>query len=135
MQRFGGASYSRGTIYRAPTQNLAPNESRQDIIRLARLTRKRAVFSSLGVRQLAAAFPSATLEIRPLDATAQLRHHRFMEKLCAQCGAAMTCKQEAGCWCAELPRVPMPADAKGCLCRNCLLAKIEALQKSGKRKE
>jgi len=29
----------------------------------------------------------------------------------------------------------MPADAEGCLCRNCLLAKIEALQKSGKVKE
>jgi len=60
---------------------------------------------------------------------------RFMETRCAQCGAAMTCKQESGCWCAELPHVPMPADAEGCLCRNCLLAKIEALQNPGKRKE
>jgi hypothetical protein len=70
-----------------------------------------------------------------LDATAQLRHHRQMEKRCAQCGAAMTCEQEAGCWCAELPHVPMPADAEGCLCRNCLRAKIEELQNPGKRKE
>jgi hypothetical protein len=29
----------------------------------------------------------------------------------------------------------MPLDATGCLCRNCLLAKIAALQKSGKTKE
>jgi hypothetical protein len=70
-----------------------------------------------------------------LDATAQLRHHRQMEKRCAKCGAAMTCQPEGGCWCAELPPVPMPADAEGCLCRNCLLAKIEALQKSAKVKE
>jgi hypothetical protein len=59
----------------------------------------------------------------------------LMETRCAQCGAAMTCHQEAGCWCAELPHLPMPADDEGCLCRNCLLAKIEALQKSGESKE
>jgi len=47
----------------------------------------------------------------------------------------MTCKPEGGCWCAELPKIPMPADAKGCLCRNCLLAKIEALQNPIKSKE
>jgi hypothetical protein len=48
----------------------------------------------------------------------------------------MTCQQEAGCWCAELPHVvPMPADTKGCLCRNCLLAKIESLQKQDVRKK
>jgi hypothetical protein len=29
----------------------------------------------------------------------------------------------------------MPADAQGCLCRNCLLAKIEALKNSAKAKE
>jgi hypothetical protein len=70
-----------------------------------------------------------------LDATAQLRHHRSMETRCAQCGVAMTCKQESGCWCAELPHVPMPAEDEGCLCRNCLLAKIEALQNAGKSKQ
>src|SRR6266550_5117329 len=70
-----------------------------------------------------------------LDGAAQLGHHRQVETRCAQCGAAMTCKQESGCWCAELPHVPMPADAEGCLCRNCLLAKIEALQNPGKGKE
>jgi len=75
-------------------------------------------------------------KLAPLDAAPQLRHHHLVEKHCAQCGAAMTCQPEGGCWCAELPPVvPMPADAKGCLCRNCLLAKIEALQKSGERKE
>jgi hypothetical protein len=47
----------------------------------------------------------------------------------------MTCQPEGGCWCAELPRVPMPADTKGCLCRTCLRAKIESLQSSEKRKE
>jgi hypothetical protein len=70
-----------------------------------------------------------------LDATAQLRHHRSVETRCAQCGAAMSCKPEGGCWCAELPPVPMLADAEGCLCRNCLLAKIEALQNPAKSKE
>jgi hypothetical protein len=65
----------------------------------------------------------------------KLRHHRSMETRCAQCGVAMTCQPEGGCWCAELPHVPMPTDAEGCLCRNCLLAKIEALQNPGKTKE
>jgi len=91
---------------------LAYTESRQDIIRVVRLTRK-----------------------PPLDGAAQLRHHRSMETRCAQCGVAMTCKQESGCWCAELPHVPMPAEDEGCLCRNCLLAKIEALQNPGKSKQ
>jgi hypothetical protein len=58
-----------------------------------------------------------------------------METRCAQCGAAMTCQPEGGCWCAELPHVPMPAADEGCLCRDCLLAKIEALQNPAKRKE
>jgi hypothetical protein len=70
-----------------------------------------------------------------LDAATQLRHHRSVETRCTQCGAAMTCKPEGGCWCTELPKIPMPADAEGCLCRNCLLAKIEALQNPGKAKE
>jgi hypothetical protein len=70
-----------------------------------------------------------------LDGAPQLRHHRLVETRCAQCGAAMTCQPEGGCWCAELPHVPMPTDAGGCLCRNCLRAKIEELQNPGKRKE
>jgi hypothetical protein len=98
---------------------LAYTESCQDIIRVVGLTRK----------------PQRASPHAPLDAAPQLGHHRSMETRCAQCGAAMTCKQEIGCWCAELPHVPMPADDEGCLCRNCLLAKIEALQNPGKRKE
>ncbi len=47
----------------------------------------------------------------------------------------MTCQPEGGCWCAELPHVPMTAGVEGCLCRNCLRAKIEALQNPDKRKE
>jgi len=47
----------------------------------------------------------------------------------------MTCLPEGGCWCAELPRVPLPADAEGCLCPNCLRAKIAALQKPSEKKE
>jgi hypothetical protein len=47
----------------------------------------------------------------------------------------MTCQPEGGCWCAELPHVPMPADAKGCLCPTCLRAKIESQQNSEKQKE
>ena len=74
-------------------------------------------------------------KLASLDGTQQLRHHRLVEKQCAQCGAAMSCQQDAGCWCAELPHVPMPAGDEGCLCRNCLLAKIEALKNLAKTKE
>ena len=69
------------------------------------------------------------------DAASQLRHHRSVETHCSQCGAAMTCQPEGGCWCAELPNcAPMPkasaqGEAEGCLCLNCLHAKIEALRK------
>jgi len=50
-----------------------------------------------------------------------------MEKLCSQCHALITCLQERGCWCAELPNVlAIPEDpADGCLCRSCLTKKIE----------
>jgi hypothetical protein len=70
-----------------------------------------------------------------LDGAPQPRHHYLVEKLCVLCGAAMTCEQQSGCWCAELPHIPMPADDEGCLCRDCLLAKIEASHNSAKRKE
>jgi hypothetical protein len=98
---------------------LAYSESRQDIIRVARLTRK----------------PGRQTPREPLDGAPQLGHHRLVETRCAQCGAAMTCQPEGGCWCAELLKIPMPADAEGCLCRNCLLAKIEALQNPDEKKE
>jgi hypothetical protein len=47
----------------------------------------------------------------------------------------MTCKPEGGCWCTELPHcVPMPAsEGEGCLCRKCLLAKMESLRKVHQR--
>jgi len=65
-----------------------------------------------------------------LDVSLRLRHHRMMETRCAQCGAVMTCQPEGGCWCADLPQcVPLSPDAKRCLCKNCLLAKIESLRK------
>jgi hypothetical protein len=47
----------------------------------------------------------------------------------------MDCHPEGGCWCAELPPVPLPADAKGCLCPECLRAKIEEFQKATEKKE
>jgi len=47
----------------------------------------------------------------------------------------MICLPEGGCWCAELPHIPMPLDAKGCLCPKCLQEKIEALEKSSAKKE
>ncbi|MGB2664706.1 MAG: hypothetical protein WAK48_11925 [Candidatus Acidiferrum sp.] len=42
----------------------------------------------------------------------------------------MTCQPEGGCWCFELPHLPMPPDAQtaGCLCRTCLLEKIKAAE-------
>jgi len=52
-----------------------------------------------------------------------------VETRCSQCNVPMICKQEGGCWCAELPHViPMPAadaPSSGCLCRACLLEKIK----------
>ena len=33
---------------------------------------------------------------------------------------AMTCDPQGTCWCAELPRAPMPAQSAGCLCPACL---------------
>jgi hypothetical protein len=73
-----------------------------------------------------------------LDGLCYLGHHRNVQSnvqtKCPQCGAAMICLPEGGCWCSELPRVPMPAGAKACLCSNCLRAKIAALQKSAEKK-
>jgi hypothetical protein len=56
-----------------------------------------------------------------------------MQKLCAKCGAAMTCHPEGGCWCADLPRLPLPPnlESAGCLCRACLLEKIKAAEATG----
>jgi len=40
----------------------------------------------------------------------------------------MICQKEPGCWCSDLPHLPMPAEwqSSGCLCRACLLEKIKA---------
>jgi hypothetical protein len=65
-----------------------------------------------------------------LDACHSSRHNFSVETRCAKCNAPMTCLQESGCWCADLPHViPMPAagaQPAGCLCRACLLEKIKA---------
>jgi len=43
----------------------------------------------------------------------------------------MSCLPEGGCWCAELPRGPMPVitagstEAVGCFCRECLSKQLE----------
>jgi len=86
----------------------------QDSIRFAPLTRK----------------PPAPRAPNPLALDARLpsRHTFPVETRCAQCNAPMTCQKEPGCWCAELPHLPMPAEwqSSGCLCRACLLEKIKA---------
>jgi hypothetical protein len=74
-------------------------------------------------------------QVAALDDAHHLRDHYFVETKCAQCGAAITCQPEGGCWCAELPKIPMPADAVGCLCANCLRTKIATLQKSSEREK
>jgi len=81
-------------------------------------------------KETAAATPGT-----PLDGTPQLRHDHLVETHCAKCDAAMICRPEGGCWCAELPHLPVPTDKEGCLCRNCLRAKIEASLKSDNGKE
>jgi len=46
---------------------------------------------------------------------------------CARCGKPFACGMVAGaakCWCAELPPVK-PAAGEGCLCRECLEARIQ----------
>ena len=55
-----------------------------------------------------------------------------METTCAKCGGGMTCAMTEECWCAKLPRVPMPREATGCLCRSCLEEEIAA--RAGKEK-
>jgi hypothetical protein len=70
-----------------------------------------------------------------LDGWCYLGHYRPVQTKCPQCGAAMICQPEGGCWCSELPRVPIPAGAKACLCSNCLRARIAALHKSAEKKD
>ena len=48
-----------------------------------------------------------------------------VEKKCSRCGAAFSCRQEAGCWCANV-RVEaallaeLRARYANCLCQACL---------------
>ena len=53
--------------------------------------------------------------------------NRHMEKCCSQCDASMECNPGQGCWCADLPNVfPVPDEAtEGCLCRSCLMKRLE----------
>jgi len=46
---------------------------------------------------------------------------------CSRCGTQFTCSPAGPCWCAEeVARLPMPADAGDCLCRDCLRKAAEA---------
>jgi hypothetical protein len=55
-----------------------------------------------------------------------------MQTKCARCGAVIDCQPEGNCWCAELPRIPMPVETKGCLCRTCLEEDVRTMQKTAK---
>ena len=62
------------------------------------------------------------------------------DKTCSQCSSQFTCDIENGektCWCFDLPNIiPLDsiADSKaseaGCLCPDCLQARIDALSAS-----
>jgi hypothetical protein len=99
------------------TQETALRQCHHDIIRLTLLTRNTALrkFARFGASKL-------------LDGDFPSRHNFAMQKNCAKCQAPMDCQPEGGCWCAELPHLPMPADAAatGCLCRECLIEKIKS---------
>ena len=49
-------------------------------------------------------------------------------KCCPECGAEFQCLAHCAaktCWCAALPRLPMPTDAAAdCLCPQCLRARV-----------
>ena len=64
-----------------------------------------------------------------MDARISSRHNFLVETLLPM-QRADDLPAEGGCWCAELPHVlPMPAPgapSAGCLCRACLLEKINA---------
>ena len=56
-------------------------------------------------------------------------------KRCPECGAAFECLANSAantCWCAALPRLPMPTDpAADCLCPKCLRARIKEQSSRG----
>ena len=59
-----------------------------------------------------------------------------METRCARCEALMSCNPEGDCWCAELPRGPVPVvkagERTGCLCRHCLEEQLREHEREGK---
>jgi hypothetical protein len=60
--------------------------------------------------------------------------YSHMETTCSRCGSSMTCgKGQSTCWCADLPHiVPMPEQSAGCLCRTCLQAEIDRLEREAR---
>jgi len=56
---------------------------------------------------------------------------------CGECGAAFVCGAAAGlgrCWCSEVPgKLPVPHATGGvtCLCRECLLKRLNATAPPG----
>jgi len=39
----------------------------------------------------------------------------------------MECNPEGDCWCKELPRMAMAADAKACMCAECLKGELKKI--------
>ena len=51
-----------------------------------------------------------------------------MNTVCSQCNEAMSCDPGNGCWCFDLSHalpVPDPATT-GCICRDCLVTKLNS---------
>lgn len=50
------------------------------------------------------------------------------ERSCPVCGTVFVCGMEAGkdrCWCASLPPLPIDPAVAGCLCPDCLQARLQ----------
>ncbi|WP_070986246.1 DUF5522 domain-containing protein [Pseudoalteromonas amylolytica] len=45
---------------------------------------------------------------------------------CSNCGKALTCSADQGCWCMALPNILPISQTQGCLCRTCLIEKLKA---------
>jgi hypothetical protein len=68
------------------------------------------------------------------------RHPAFRQALtpmstCTRCGAIFSCAMAdnipGACWCTALPAaVPIPQEAAGCWCRNCLETHIADLSRA-----
>jgi hypothetical protein len=53
--------------------------------------------------------------------------NRPVETHCQRCNFPISCHPEGHCWCAELPLGPMPAEATGCLCPDCLKKSLDVI--------